>query len=342
MPDKPSILVIYTGGTIGMMQDPVTGTLNPFDFAHLTDQVPEIKKFNYHIDSFSFDPIIDSSNMEPAVWGRLANLIFEHYDAYDGFVILHGSDTMAYTASALSFMLENLTKPVILTGSQLPMGMIRTDGKENFITTIEIAAAKKDGKAMVPEVCVYFEYQLYRGNRTHKYNAEHFEAFRSVNYPVLARAGVQIRYDEAAIHRSAEQEFRVFTSLDNSIAVLKLFPGISETVVRSVLNIEGVKAVVMETFGTGNALTAAWFLDILKESVDRGMIICNISQCRGGAVDMQRYETGIGLANAGVVSGYDMTIEAAVTKLMYLLGNGYSTDRIKKYFQTPLRGEMTI
>jgi L-asparaginase len=220
--------------------------------------------------------------------------------------------------------------------------MIRTDGKENFITTIEIAAAKKDGKAMVPEVCVYFEYQLYRGNRTHKYNAEHFEAFRSVNYPVLARAGVQIRYDEAAIHRSAEQEFRVFTSLDNSIAVLKLFPGISETVVRSVLNIEGVKAVVMETFGTGNALTAAWFLDILKESVDRGMIICNISQCRGGAVDMQRYETGIGLANAGVVSGYDMTIEAAVTKLMYLLGNGYSTDRIKKYFQTPLRGEMTI
>jgi L-asparaginase len=342
MKSKPCILVIYTGGTIGMVEDSATGALNPFDFEHLTDQVPEIKKFNYTIDSFSFDPIIDSSNMEPAVWVRLAGLIERHYERYDGFVILHGSDTMAYTASALSFMLENLSKPVILTGSQLPLGMIRTDGKENFITAIEIAAAQKNGRAMVPEVCIYFEYQLYRGNRTHKYNAEHFEAFRSVNYPVLAHAGVQIKYNEAAIHQSNEQEFRIFTKLDNNIAILKLFPGMNPEVVRSILAIGGLKAVVMESFGSGNAPTAEWFLDALKEAIGRGMLICNVTQCQGGSVDMKKYETGIGMERIGVVGGYDMTTEAAVTKLMYLLGNGYPMDRLKKYFQTPLRGEMTV
>ncbi len=338
---KPRILVIYTGGTIGMVEDPETGVLNPFDFEHLTDQIPEIRKFNYQIDSVSFDPIIDSSNMEPAVWSRLARLIEEHYEMYDGFVILHGSDTMAFTASALSFMLENLSKPVVLTGSQLPIGMIRTDGKENFITSVEIAADKRDGYAMVPEVCIYFEYQLYRGNRTHKFNAEHLEAFRSVNYPVLAQAGVHIKYNTSCIHKPTEQEFRIFTKLDNHVAVLKLFPGISPQVVSSILSIEGLKAVVMETYGAGNAPTVPWFAEALKEAVDRGVLICNVSQCRGGAVIQGKYETSAWLEEAGVVSGHDMTIEAAVTKLMYLLGNGYSNTRLKKYLQKPLRGEMS-
>ena len=324
-----------------MVEDNATGALNPFNFKHLTKQIPEIKKFNYTIKSLSFDPIIDSSDMDPGVWVRLAKLIEENYDRFDGFVILHGSDTMAYTASALSFMLENLAKPVILTGSQLPIGMIRTDGKENFITSVEIAAAQKNGRAMVPEVCIYFEYQLYRGNRTHKYNAAHFEAFRSVNYPVLAHAGVKITYNEGFIHHPPDQEFRIFARLDTNIAVLKLFPGIDEQVVQSILSIKGLKAVVMETFGSGNGPTASWFLDALAEAITRGVLICNVSQCQGGSVDMGKYKTGIGMEKIGVVGGFDMTTEAAVTKLMYLLGNGYAYDRLKKYFQISLRGEMT-
>jgi L-asparaginase len=337
----PSILIIYTGGTIGMVEDSATGTLSPFDFEHLTDAIPELKRFKCNLESISFDPVIDSSNMTPEVWVKLARIIEENYEKFDGFVILHGSDTMSYTASALSFMLENLSKPVILTGSQLPIGMIRTDGKENFITSVEIAAAKKDGKPMVPEVCVYFEYQLYRGNRTHKFNAEHFEAFRSVNYPVLARAGVRIKYDLAAIHPANDQEFRILTNLDTNVGVLKLFPGISEKVVSAMLNINGLKALVLETYGAGNAPNQPWLINLLEDAIKGGLVVCNVTQCRGGAVEMAKYETGRALEKIGVIGGRDITTEAAITKLMYLLGNNYSSEKVKMYFQKPLRGEMT-
>jgi len=341
MNNETSILVIYTGGTIGMVEDSATGTLYPFNFDHLTTQIPEMKKFKCHIQSISFDPLIDSSNMTPAVWVHLAEIIREHYDTFDGFVILHGTDTMAYTASALSFMLENLSKPVVFTGSQLPIGMIRTDGKENFITAIEIAAAKKDGKAVVPEVCIYFEYQLYRGNRTHKFNAEHFEAFRSVNYPVLARAGVEIKYDLGAINQANDLPFGISTMLDTSITVLRIFPGISKAAVEAAVNIPGLKALIIETYGSGNAPSNSWFLALMEQSVQKGLIICNITQCRGGAVQMGKYETGQGLEMAGVISGYDMTIEAAITKLMVLLGKNLKPAQTKEFFQTSLRGEMT-
>lgn len=340
--EEISILVLYTGGTIGMMQDPKTGALVPFDFDNIYVHLPVLKNFGYQIDFYSFDPLIDSSNMSPDFWARLAQKIGEEYENYDGFVVLHGSDTMAYTASALSFMLENLSKPVVLTGSQLPMGVVRTDGRENFLAAIEIAAAKEDDTAIVPEVCIFFQDQLLRGNRTTKFDAENFNAFASTNYPLLADVGVHIKYNTEKIMKPNFKRLKVHTNMERNVGILKLFPGISEDYVRHALRSPHLKAMVLETFGSGNATTAMWFLDSLKEAVDNGLIILNITQCKAGSVEMGRYETSLDMVRIGVISGHDMTTEAAVTKLMYLLGEGLSTDRIKQVLQMSIRGEMSV
>ena len=340
--EEISILVLYTGGTIGMMQDPKTGALVPFDFDNIYVHLPVLKNFGYQIDFYSFDPLIDSSNMSPDFWARLAQKIGEEYENYDGFVVLHGSDTMAYTASALSFMLENLSKPVVLTGSQLPMGVVRTDGRENFLAAIEIAAAKEDDTAIVPEVCIFFQDQLLRGNRTTKFDAENFNAFASTNYPLLADVGVHIKYNTEKIMKPNFKRLKIHTNMERNVGILKLFPGISEDYVRHALRSPHLKAMVLETFGSGNATTAMWFLDSLKEAVDNGLIILNITQCKAGSVEMGRYETSLDMVRIGVISGHDMTTEAAVTKLMYLLGEGLPSDKIKQVLQMSIRGEMSV
>lgn len=338
---KKAILVIYTGGTIGMIKDQVTGVLKPFNFDNIYQQIPALKLFDFKIDNFCFDPVIDSSNMNPVFWVEIARVIYNNYENYDGFVVLHGSDTMAYTASALSFMLENLNKPVILTGSQLPLGMIRTDGRENFITSIEIAAASQDETPVVPEVAIYFENRLMRGNRTIKYNAEHFEAFRSPNYPGLADAGVYIRYHFPNILKPNFKKLKLHTNLDTNIAILKLFPGITPQLVNAILGIEGLKGVVLETYGSGNAPTDKWLVTSLREAIGRGILILNVTQCQGGSVEMEKYQTGMALRDIGVLSGSDITTEAAVTKMMHVFGNYSQRNEIIEQFSRPIRGEMT-
>ncbi len=339
MSDRSKVLIIYTGGTIGMMTDPRTGALRAMDLVHLEEHVPELERMNVRLDAVSFERPIDSSDMRPTDWVRIARIIGEHYDDHDGFVILHGSDTMAYTASALSYLLEGLGKPVILTGSQLPIGTIRTDGKENLLTAIEIAAAKQNGRPLVAEVAVYFEYSLYRGNRTVKVHAERFEAFRSPNWPVLAEAGVHIRYDSQALLPLRNGPLTIHERLDDHVGVIRLFPGIRAEWVAHALATPGLKAAVLTTFGSGNGPTDASFLAALGAARDRGIVLVNATQCVGGRVEQGRYVTSRAFVEMGVVSAHDMTVEAAVTKLMFLFGQG--TERVEERFNIPLAGEVS-
>lgn len=339
-----AVLLIFTGGTISMAEDPETGALRPIDFQRLQEYMPEIRTTGIRVDCYPFDPFIDSSDVHPPFWCKLAQTIYDNYNNYDGFVVLHGTDTMSFSASALSFMLDNLSKPVIFTGSQLPVGMMRSDAKENLLTAIEIAVAEYNGKPRVPEVCVFFEDTLFRGNRTTKKNTEHFSAFASYNYPPLAKAGVHIKFFPSAIHYPEEDKpLKLHTVVDQNVAVLKLFPGITEHTVNSILNIPNLRAVVLETFGSGNAPRRIWFYKALKSATERGIIIVNKTQCSSGSVEMGRYETSLNLLSAGVISGYDITIEAIVTKLMYLLGEyGDNVDKVKELLSTNICGEMTI
>lgn len=342
MSSKRRVLLIYTGGTIGMIKDPKTGILSPFDFESLHERIPEIDLLDIEVGIEAFEKPIDSSNMEPTDWVLIAEIIAENYQNYNGFVILHGSDTMAYTASALSFMFENLGKPIILTGSQLPIGVVRTDGKENIITAIEIAAHLENGEPLISEVAIYFEYQLYRGNRTYKHNAENFQAFRSPNYPILAQAGVHIKYNREFISARPSESMKLNTSMDNSVTVLTLFPGISRSIVQAAASIPHNLVLIVRTFGSGNASSAAWFLKLLSDAIDGGLLLINVSQCLVGGVNQGKYATSTGMQEMGVISAGDMLIEAALTKTMALLGQGYRGEAFRKKFTSALRGEMTV
>lgn len=340
--NKPSILILYTGGTIGMIRDHETDSLQPFDFSGIENKVPEIKKFGYQIDTISLKPLIDSSNINISSWVKIATVIKENYNNYDGFVVLHGTDTMSYSASALSFMLENLEKPIIFTGSQLPIGTLRTDGKENLITSIEIAAAKLNGKAVVPEVCIYFENKLFRGNRTTKHSTKNFSAFISDNYPPLAIAGIEIEYNLSAIHYpTSTGKFKIYNKLNDNVIILKLFPGLSKEAFSSILSIPNLKGIVLETYGSGNAPTTKWFLSILKQAIENEIIILNITQCDSGGINMGKYETSRELLKMGVVNGADLTTEAASTKLMYILEKQLTYNEIRNQLQHSIRGEMS-
>ncbi|WP_338876972.1 asparaginase [Spirosoma sp. SC4-14] len=339
---RSSVLVIYTGGTFGMVYDPKANQLIPFDFEQVLDRVPELNRLDFAITILTLHEIIDSSNMKPAVWVELAQLIESNYPLYDSFVILHGTDTMSYTASALSFMLDGLNKPVLLTGAQLPIGIARTDARENFITALEIAAAQEDGKPIVSEVCVYFNSLLLRGNRSTKHESVQFNAFASENYPPLATAGVSIDYNRPYIRPYQPNSIlHIRTSLDSRVTILKLFPGITQSVVESIISIPNLRGVVMETFGAGNAPTDRWFLYTLKAAIDRGVLIINVSQCEGGRVTQGRYQTSKMLQQIGVISGADITTEAAITKLMFLLGQETNLANIRQLLAQPLSGEMS-
>ena len=339
-----SILMIYTGGTIGMKQDLRDQTLKPFDFDQILDEVPELGKFALKIDSYTFDPLIDSSDVEPSLWQSLAALIRDRYDEYDGFVVLHGTDTMAYSASALSFMLENLSKPVVFTGSQLPIGVPRTDGKENLVSAVEIASAKDpEGHPLVPEVCIYFDSLLMRGNRSTKISSEEFRAFRSPNCPPLAEAGINIKYNRKVIMKPGlwSAPLQISTSLDTRVSILKVHPGITPQVMRHFLCSDAVRAVIIETYGSGNAPSSQWFIDIVREAALSGKVLMNVTQCLSGMVDMDLYATGKALEKAGVVSGRDITTESALAKLFYLMGKSGDNNWVKARLGDNLKGEIS-
>jgi L-asparaginase len=332
------VLIVYTGGTIGMVQDE-NGSLHPFALDRIYDAVPQLKHCSYRIDSVTLDNIIDSSNMTPAQWADIAAIIEREYDNYDGFVVLHGTDTMAYTASALSFMFKNLGKPIVLTGSQLPLGMLRSDGRENIICALEIASTRL---AVIPEVCIFFESHLYRGNRSTKINAENFDAFESYNYPSLAKVGINISFRTHLFLPMPTGPLSVRTHFDQHVAVLKLFPGIGPEVVNAVIGTPGLQGLVIETYGSGNAPTDKWFISALEKAIHDGIIVMNVTQCKAGAVKMRQYEASCDMDRIGVIGAGDITIEAAITKMMYLLGN-YPSDKehVKLRLSQSLRGEIT-
>jgi L-asparaginase len=339
---KPSVLVIYTGGTIGMVKDSETGSLMPVNFERLQSNIPEINRLDIEIEIYTFEKTIDSSNIHPEHWIKMVEIIEANYSKYDGFVVLHGSDTMAFSASAVSFMIENLSKPIIFTGSQLPLGVLRTDARENFITAVEIAVMKEYGRPKVSEVCIYFEYHLLKGNRTTKFSSSHFNAFTSANYPPLAEAGVQIGFNDSILRLYNGKPVKFYNQLNTDIAILKIFPGMTPAYVQGILQVKNLKAVVMETFGSGNAPTDAWFIDLLDQAIRKDIIVVNVTQCNSGSVFQGKYKTSEQLESIGVLSGQDITTESALTKLMFLLANAENMEEVRQQFCIPLKEEMTL